>query len=60
MIDSRATGNFMSEPAAIALGLRIQKNRNLYALTLVDRTDTKNGLISKETALVQMEIHQNH
>ena len=57
MIDSGATGNFMSEPAAMALGLRIQRNGNPYALTLVDGTDIKNRLISKETALVRMEIY---
>ena len=50
----------MSELVAMALGLRIQRNGNPYALTLVDGTDAKNGLISKETALVQMEIYQNH
>ena len=51
MIDSGATGNFMSESFARKHKIPTQEKRNPYQLTVVDRTPLSNnqGQVTKET-----------
>lgn len=61
MIDSGATGNFMSRQAALRLGIPIQKKKHPYQLTVVsgDSVAEDNGWILYETKGAPMGLQED-
>jgi len=62
MIDSRATGNFMTKKVADTHGFKIQQKSELYPLIVVDREPilTNDGMVTYETVLLEMIMLQGH
>jgi hypothetical protein len=62
MIDSGATGNFISPTAVSKMGLRTQVKMEPYTLRTVDGStiDQDNGIVRVETPHLRMSMHQGH
>ncbi|TKA44817.1 hypothetical protein B0A49_13660, partial [Cryomyces minteri] len=56
MIDSGATGNFISHKAILRLGLRKQEKKQKYSLRLIDGTEIGYGKVTHETQKTTMKL----
>lgn len=56
MIDSGATGNFISHKAILRLGLREQEKKQKYSLRLIDGTEIGYGKVTHETQETTMRL----
>lgn len=56
MIDSGATGNFVSHKALTRLGLQTQEKNQGYSLRLIDGTEIGFGKVTHETLPNNMEL----
>ncbi|MGH2639282.1 MAG: retropepsin-like aspartic protease [Rhabdochlamydiaceae bacterium] len=62
MIDSGATGNFITEKVATACGFLIQRKKDPYPLMVVDGEpiSSNNGMVTHETVAMEMVMLQGH
>jgi predicted aspartyl protease len=62
MIDSGATGNFMTRKAAFDHGFRTQKKPDPYPLKVVDGEpiSTNDGMVTHETVPFEMVMLRGH
>jgi len=62
MLDSRATGNFMTAKVAMGNGFQLQLKKELYPLFVVDgeAISSNDGMVTQETVPLTMVTLRGH
>jgi len=60
MIDSGATGNFVSRTLVQSAGLLTRKKKEPYSLQMADGLELSTGSVGEETTLLHLAIQRHH